>query len=545
MTIIPATGLSPRITTASPIAPLLATDGYKHSHRQVYPEGTTRILINWTNRSNAHMPESTHAVVFGLQAFIQRSLVEAWAPFFAADEDEVADLFEQALLNYFGPNHIGSDHVRALHRLGYLPLRINALPEGTLAPIGVATLTVENTVDEFFWLPNYIETALSASIWHPSTVATKALEYRDLMEDWAARTGAEPASIDFAAHDFSMRGQTSIESAAAGGAGHLLSFLGTDSMPTLDFVDRYYPGDNGMVGASVPATEHSVMCVRGADGELETFEQILDVYPTGIVSAVSDGFDLFKVVTETLPALRDRIMARDGKLVIRPDSGDPVDIITGSVHDVDPAALADPERTAEQKGVVELLDEEFGHTVNATGFKVLDSHIGVIYGDSITLDRARRIYERLAAKGYASDNIVLGIGSYTYQYMTRDNLGSAVKATWALVDGEPIDIQKDPKTGSGKKSAKGRIALHRDADGEIRQMDEATAADEATSLLQPVWVDGRFLVHQSFADVRATLRQERAARAERRQAAGHSDGAGREGRGTDITSAGAAETPAP
>jgi len=511
-------GIEPRITGPSPIAPLLAVDGYKHSHRQVYPQGTTRILINWTNRSNAHMPESTHAVVFGLQAFIQRSLVEAWAPFFAADEDLVADLFQQALEGYFGPNHIGVDHVRALHRLGYLPLTITALPEGTLAPIGVATLTVENTVDEFFWLPNYIETALSASIWHPSTVATKALEYRDLMEDWAARTGAVPESIDFAAHDFSFRGQSSIESAAAGGAGHLLSFLGTDSMPSLDFIERYYPGDNGLVAASVPATEHSVMCVRGADGELETFEQILDVYPTGIVSAVSDGFDLFKVITETLPQLKDRITGRDGKLVIRPDSGDPVDIVTGTVHGVGADALADPARSHEEKGVVELLDEIFGHTVNDAGYKVLDQHIGVIYGDSITLDRARRIYERLEAKGYSSDNIVLGIGSYTYQYMTRDNLGSAVKATWALVDGEPVDIQKDPKTGSGKKSAKGRIALHRDGTGEIRQSDQASAADEATSLLQPVWTDGRFLVHQSFADVRATLRRERADRAARRAA---------------------------
>ncbi|PZF61946.1 nicotinate phosphoribosyltransferase [Curtobacterium sp. MCPF17_047] len=517
------TGLDPRITTASPIAPLLAVDGYKHSHRQLYPEGTTRILINWTNRSNAHMPDSTHAVVFGLQAFVQRFLVEAWAPFFAADEELVCDLFQQALEGYFGPNSIGVDHVRALHRLGYLPLEIRALPEGTLAPIGVATLTVENTVDAFSWLPNYIETALSASIWHPSTVATKALEYRDLMEDWAERTGADPASIDFAAHDFSFRGQTSIESAAASGAGHLLSFLGTDSMPTLDHIARYYPGDNGWVAASVPATEHSVMCVRGANGELETFEQILDVYPTGIVSAVSDGFDLFKVLTEVLPQLKDRITARDGKLVIRPDSGDPVDIVTGTVHGVDEAELFAADRSDEQKGVVELLDELFGHTVNERGYKVLDQHIGVIYGDSITLDRARRIYERLAAKGYASDNVVLGIGSYTYQFMTRDNLGSAVKATWALVDGEPVDIQKDPKTGSGKKSAKGRIALHRDATGEIRQTDQATPEDEATSLLQPVWVDGRFTVLQSFADVRETLRRERADRAARRAAAAGTD----------------------
>ncbi|WP_375334524.1 hypothetical protein [Curtobacterium sp. MCPF17_011] len=210
------------------------------------------------------------------------------------------------------------------------------------------------------------------------------------------------------------------------------------------------------------------------------------------------------MLTEVLPQLEDRITARDGKLVIRPDSGDPVDIVTGTVHGVDEAELFAADRSDEQKGVVELLDQ----------------HIRVIYGDSITPDRARRIYERLAAKGYASDNVVLGIGSYTYQFMTRGNLGSAVKATWALVDGEPVDIQKDPKTGSGKKSAKGRIALHRDATGEIRQTDQATPEDEATSLLQPVWVDGRFTVLQSFADVRETLRRERADRAARRAAAG-------------------------
>ncbi|BDZ48988.1 nicotinate phosphoribosyltransferase [Frondihabitans sucicola] len=511
--------ITPRITTASPIAALLTTDGYKQSHRQLYPAGTTRILINWTNRSNKLLPGSSHAVVFGLQAFAQSYLTEAWAPFFEADVDEVCDLFEKALLGYFGPNEIGSDHVRALHDLGYLPLRVKALPEGTLAPIGVATLTVENTHDAFFWLPNYIETALSASIWHPSTVATIALEYRDLMEAWAEKTGADPATVDFQAHDFSMRGQASIESAAASSAGHLLSFLGTDSMPTFDFIDRYYPGDNGWVAASVPATEHSVMCIRGEQGELETFEQILDTYPTGIVSAVSDGYDLFKVVTEVLPALRDRILGRDGRLVIRPDSGDPVDIVTGELFGDTLAELSDTDRAARtpaEKGVVELLDEEFGHTVNDKGYKVLDTHVGVIYGDSITLDRARRIFERLEAKGYSSQNVVLGVGSYTYQYLTRDNLGSAVKATWALVDGVPVDIQKDPKTGgAGKKSAKGRIALHLDATGEIVQTDQVSPADEADSLLQTVWEDGAFMRLQSFADVRATLRDARAARAAR------------------------------
>ena len=537
--------IAQRITTASPIAALLDTDGYKLSHRALYPQagsgrgnntGTTRILINWTNRSNKYMPGSTHAVVFGVQSFIQSYLVETWKAFFEADEDLVVALYEEALTNYLGPNPIGSEHIRALHKLGYLPLKIKALPEGTLAPIGVATLTIENTHDAFYWLPNYIETPLSASIWHPGTVATIALEYRELLEKWALRTDpAGLAGVDFQAHDFSMRGQSSIGSAAASGAGHLTSFLGTDSMPSIDHISRYYPGDNGWVAASVPATEHSVMCVRGQKGELETFEQILDTFPTGIVSAVADGYDLFTAITEVLPRLKNRILARDGKLVIRPDSGDPVDIVTGDYNayvtdeDVsddrndarlDKARYYEHEKSLgrmpnEAQGVVELLGDIFGYTVNDQGYKVLDPHIGVIYGDSINLDRALRIMQRLEAKGWASTNVVFGIGSFTYQMATRDNLGSAVKATWGMVDGVSTDIQKDPKTGGGKKSAKGRIALHRDENGEIYQVDERTAEEAETGLLEVVWQDGYFYKHQSFADVRATLKAERTARSER------------------------------
>ena len=538
--------IAQRITTASPIAALLDTDGYKLSHRALYPQagsgrgnntGTTRILINWTNRSNKYMPGSTHAVVFGVQSFIQSYLVETWKAFFEADEDLVVALYDEALTNYLGPNPIGSEHIRALHKLGYLPLKIKALPEGTLAPIGVATVTIENTHDAFYWLPNYIETPLSASIWHPGTVATIALEYRELLEKWALRTDtAGLAGVDFQAHDFSMRGQSSIGSAAASGAGHLTSFLGTDSMPSIDHISRYYPGDNGWVAASVPATEHSVMCVRGQKGELETFEQILDTFPTGIVSAVADGYDLFTAITEVLPRLKNRILARDGKLVIRPDSGDPVDIVTGEYNAymtdedladdrndarLDKARYYEHEKSRgrmpnEAQGVVELLGDIFGYTVNDQGYKVLDPHIGVIYGDSINLDRALRIMQRLEAKGWASTNVVFGIGSFTYQMATRDNLGSAVKATWGMVDGVSTDIQKDPKTGAGgKKSAKGRIALHRDENGEIYQVDEQTAEEAETGLLEVVWQDGYFYKHQSFADVRATLKAERTARSER------------------------------
>jgi nicotinamide phosphoribosyltransferase len=526
-------------STASPIAALLEADGYKQSHRLVYTPGTTSILVNWTNRSNKFLPDASHAVHFGVQAFCQQYLNEMWAPFFAADEDLVCSLFEEELLNYFGPNNIGSDHIRALHRKGYLPLLVRSLPEGTLAPIGIATVLIENTDAEFFWLPNYIETALSASIWHPTTVATIALLYRELMESWAERTGGDPSGIDFQAHDFSFRGQHSLDAAAASGAGHLISFLGTDTMSSFDFIRRYYPGENGWVGASVPATEHSVMCLEGQEGELDTFERILRVFPTGIVSTVADGFDFWAVLTDLLPQLKDKIMARDGKLVIRPDSGDPVDIITGeydardnfdpdddripSVEEGANRAHYEHEKargrlTNEQLGAIEILGDLFGYTVNEKGYKELDSHIGLIYGDSITLDRAKQIFERLEAKGWASTNVVLGIGSYTYAYLTRDSLGSAVKATAAIVNGRHVDIQKDPKTGSGKKSAKGRLAVLRDEVGELYLVEQATEEQEEQSEIRPVWMDGQFVAAQSFAEVRATLKAERAARAERNAA---------------------------
>ncbi|MGN7186996.1 nicotinate phosphoribosyltransferase [Microbacterium enclense] len=519
------------ITTASPIAPLLESDAYKVDHRRQYPDGITRVYSNFTNRGS-RVPGIDRVVHFGLQAFLQSYCMEAFAPFFAADEDDVAREYEDAITAILGPSDVGSDHIRALHRLGYLPLRFCAVPEGTLVPLRVPSFTVENTLPEFFWLTNFIETVLSASVWHPSTVATLAHQYRGILDDGAARTGADPATVDFQLHDFSYRGQVGTAAAAASGAGHLLSFKGSDTLAALDWVRRYYAGENGLVLASVAATEHSVMCAGGQDDEFGTYDRLLDIYPAGIVSIVSDTWDLWQVVTGILPRLHEKVMARDGKLVIRPDSGDPVDIICGDidVRDALPGVDADHSEWLEydatrgaQKsyyeheksrgrltpanvGLIELLWDEFGGTVNDAGFKVLDSHIGAIYGDSITPERATAIIERLAAKGFASSNIVFGVGSYSYQYVTRDTFGSAMKATWVEIDGQGRAIQKSPVTDSGlKKSATGRLAVHRDARGELVLTQNATPEQEATSLLQPLWEDGEFVRYQSFADVRETL----------------------------------------
>jgi len=257
-----------------------------------------------------------------------------------------------------------------------------------------------------------------------------------------------------------------------------------------------------LIGGSVAATEHSVMCAGGRDGEFTTYSRLLDLYPGGILSVVSDTWDLWNILTVTIPRLKEKILAREGKLVIRPDSGDPVKIVCGD-YDADPGSPA-------AKGVVQLLWETFGGTVNERGFKTLDSHIGVIYGDSISYERAKGIQDGLAAKGFASDNMVFGVGSYNYQHVTRDTFGFAMKATWVQINGEGIDIYKTPATDDGvKNSAKGRLAVLRPAHGSAQTptnamvlVNQATPKQEAASLLREVWRDGKFTVWEDFETIR-------------------------------------------
>lgn len=481
----------------APVAPLFHTDAYKLGHIQQYGLSgeVTRVYSNYTNRKTRI--EGIDSVVhFGLQAFIAQHLMADFEAFFAADEDLVCDLYEERVTQVLGPNTIGSDHIRALHQKGYLPLRFAAVPEGTLVPIRVPSFTVENTEPEFFWLTNYVETALSAGVWQASTSATIAHAYRRVLDAAATATGSPTAAVDWQCHDFSYRGMSSGETAAVSGAAHLLSFTGTDSLVSLDWIDRYYGG--AYVAGSVPATEHSVMCTGIATmGEDLLFEKLIDLYPSGIVSVVSDTFDLWNVLTSILPKLKDKVLARDGKVVIRPDSGDPELILCG-----DPNAATDEAR----KGVVNLLWETFGGTTNEAGFKDLDTHVGAIYGDSITLDRARSITENLKRQGYSSTNVVFGVGSFTYQYVTRDTFGSALKATWAEVDGQGVNLFKDPITDDGtKRSATGRLAVAADADGNLTLIEKATPEQEAASLLQPVWADGKFVTQQTFEEVRGVL----------------------------------------
>jgi nicotinamide phosphoribosyltransferase len=309
--------------------PLLLTDGYKTGHHQQYPKGTTLVYSNFTPRSNKYAPKGCNElVVFGTQMVMQQ-LHEAFQnDFFSRPKDEVCGEMKRELSMYLGTDYDVS-HFEALHDLGYLPICVKALPEGTKVPMKVPVLTIYNTVPEFYWITNYLETILSNLLWKPMTSATIAHQYRKVLTKWMEKTDKERAwFIDWQGHDFSMRGMDSVDAVISSGLGHLTSFLGSDSLPTIYGARKYY-GAEGMVCGSVNATEHSVMCAGGKEDEVETFRRLLETYPTGILSIVSDTWDLWKVCTEHVVTLKEEIMSRDGKLVIRPDSGNPVDILCG------------------------------------------------------------------------------------------------------------------------------------------------------------------------------------------------------------------------
>lgn len=491
--------------------PLTAIDFYKADHRRQYPAGTEYVYSNFTPRSGRLAPVldsyDDKVVFFGLQGFIKRFLMESWnEEFFDKDKDAVIAAYRKRMDAALGEGAVPTDHLEALHDLGYLPIRIKALPEGSRVNMRVPMLTIINTKPEFFWLTNYLETALSAGLWKSCATATIAYEYRKLLRDAAIATGVDVDSIAVQAHDFSFRGMSGIADATISGAGHLTSFIGTDTVAAIDYLEDYYNADsaNGPIGVSVPATEHSVMCMGTKSDEIGTFRRLIeDLYPSGIVSIVADTWDFWQVVTEFTVELKDKILARTpnamglAKVVFRPDSGDPVKIICG-----DPDA---PEGSPARKGAVQCLWDVFGGTETETGHKVLHERVGLIYGDSITLERARRILDGLAAKGFASSNVVLGIGSYTYQYMTRDSFGFAMKATWGQVNGEGRPIFKDPITDSGlKKSAKGLLRVEREGDDFVLH-DEQSAAEEKGGALTVVFEDGKLIVDDSLEAIRARL----------------------------------------
>ena len=530
--------------------PLLLTDGYKTGHHQQYPKGTTLVYSNFTPRSNKYAPKGCDQVVSFGQQMVMKQIHEAFEKeFFHQPKEHVCGEMKRELSMYLNTDYDVS-HFEALWDLQYLPIAVKALPEGTLVPIKVPVLTIYNTHPDFYWVTNYLETILSNLLWKPMTSATIAHQYRKVLTKWQEKTDAEKSwFIDWQGHDFSMRGMDSVEAVISSGVAHLTSFMGSDSLPAIYGARKYYGAKDAVCG-SVNATEHSVMCAGGKEDEVETFRRLLETYPTGILSVVSDTWDLWKVCTEHVVTLKEEIMARDGKLVIRPDSGDPVDILCGlnvmteeefiefvysSDYDYntdgigvlkdgkvyEPEVITWPDGSTEfagadidskpftipeQKGVIELLWDVFGGTVNEQGYKVLDPHIGAIYGDSITIDRADEICARLEAKGFASTNVVLGIGSFTYQYNTRDTFGFAMKATYVEVNGVGREIFKDPITDDGiKKSATGLLCIE-ELDGKVLLYDKVSWNTEDTGLLQLIYKDSQQYNVTSLDEIRNRLK---------------------------------------
>lgn len=478
--------------------PLTCIDFYKAGHRQQYPAGTNFVYSNFTPRSDKLALKSSiydgNIVFFGLQYFIKSFLIDSWnEQFFNKPKEEVVSKYKRRMDNALGKGAIPVDHIEALHDLGYLPIEIKALPENSIVPMKIPVLTIHNTLPDFFWLTNYLESVMSCSLWKACTSATTARQYRMILDNYAKETGNE-GFVDFQAHDFSFRGMSGIEDAALSGAAHLLYFKGTDTVPAIDLLEEYYNAnsDNELVGCSVPATEHSVMCMGEKEHEIDTFRRLItEIYPKGIVSIVSDTWDLWKVLNEYAPALKTEIEAREGKVVFRPDSGNPVDIICGDNNASGEAF----------KGCLQLLWEHFGGAINEKGYKELNPKVGLIYGDSITLKRCEDILYRMKEMGFASTNIVFGVGSFTYQHCTRDNFGFAMKATYGEVSGIGREIYKDPVTDSGiKKSARGLLRVYKSLDGEFCLEDRESSY--GGGFLETVFINGQLLIDYKLSDLR-------------------------------------------
>lgn len=481
-------------------------DFYKVGHRTMYKEGITEVLINFTARSNKHsnLENVNHYYFAGIQHFINSILVKEWNNFFICDKETAVAPYKRLCEGGLGVP-CDTSHLEALHDLGYLPLEVRALKEGSKVPYNVACITIRNTHPDFYWLPNFIETILSDEVWPIQTSLTTAVEYMKNILEFGKKDGTPDWLLSFLAHDFSMRGMmggTLQGGAAISGIGHLMAgHCGSDNLPAGLLAEEDYGAYIGIdkpystIG-SVPATEHSVQCSFSGD-DTAYFRHCMKVNPTGLLSLVSDGYDFWKLITEVLPVLKDEIIARDGKLVIRPDSGDPVLVICGDESSEIPHI---------KNGLIETLWGMFGGT-EVNGFKHLDSHIGSIYGDSITIERQREIYTRLHKKGFAIANVVLGIGSYSYQYVTRDTHGSAVKATNIVLNGVDTPIQKEVVGDSVKKSAKGRIKVIK-VDNELKQIDQQSVDDVAMpdNQLEIVWVDGLWYRIQTLDEIREIVK---------------------------------------
>ena len=486
------------------INPLLLLDYYKTTHNEQYPKGITKVVSYYTPRMS-RISDEDQLVMFGLQAFIKEYLIQSFNEnFFGRPKDAALAEYRRIIDHTLGKGIVSYEKIERLHDLGYLPIEIKAVAEGTRVPIKVPMFEIANTHPDFAWLVNTLETALSCSLWHPQISANVGYRYRQIVNQYFDISVEDDVPRSRALGDFSMRGQESCESAIKSSAGFCLSFVNTATVPAILFLEDYYNCncEQEPVAFGAISTEHSVMNSNYAvDGdEISMVKRLLnDIYPENGFSMVSDSYDYWNMVDCILPDCKEDILKHGGYIGIRGDSGDPIEITTETVK---------------------RLWETFGGSVNSKGYKLLDSHIKVIYGDSITPQRAESIYQILVENGFACNNVLLGVGSFSMQCLeqddelkpyTRDTFGIAIKATYCEVDGKPIQIFKDPKTDTGnfKKSQRGMCVVYRGENGELAYRDgyDHVSIDsfEGENLLKPVFRDGKMVKEQTLRDIRDIL----------------------------------------
>ncbi len=481
--------------------PMLLIDFYKAVHAEMLPKDITKSVSYFTPRMS-RVKRWDKVVMFGLQGFIKTYLIDYFnEEFFGKPFDEVIGEYKRIMDATLGAEAYKIDKVEKLHKLGYLPIEVLSLPEGARVPMHVPMFGITNTHLEFAWLPQSLESLISAESWHPMLAATVGATYRDIVNKYYDLTCDDNVPKAKALGAFDFRGEECTESAVKAGAGWCLSFLNTATVPTIPYLEKNYLCDctKEPVAFGSPSTEHSVMCSNYAvDGdEVTLLKRLLtEIYPNTSFSAVLDSYDYWNIIDNVLPQIKDEIMAHNGCMLMRGDSGDCVEVVT--------------------KTVFKLWDE-FGGTVNSKGYKVLDPHVKAIYGDSITVQRCEAIYKILEENGFACSNVALGVGSFSFQCIeeegvlkpfTRDTFSSCIKATYCEIAGEPHPIFKNPKDGGFKKSQKGCCVVMQDANGEYSYKDEFTwkeACENSENKLVTVFKDGVLLKEQSLSEIRNVL----------------------------------------
>lgn len=456
---------------------ILATDSYKLGHWNQYPKGTEGVYSYLEAREGATYPET---VFFGLQAILGSLEGEVVSP---ADFDEAAALAKvhfgtDALFNSAGWWRI------ICFRKGRLPVRIKAVPEGTVVPTGNVLMTVENTDPACYWLTNALESLLM-HVWYPTTVASRSRFVKKMLADKLERCGSPLDGLPFMLHDFGYRGATSHEAAAIGGAGHLVNFMGTDTLPAMLLAQQVYGASLDDLAFSVPATEHSVMTALGREGEAGIVASLLDAHPAGILSVVADSYDIYGFVNAIGTAFREQILARDGVFVVRPDS------ITRE-HPT-PALLT--------TAILQSLWHYYGGTTTSKGFKVLDPHVRVLWGDGIDAAGIEKIVNRAMVAGFSPENLVFGMGGGLLQKLDRDTQRFAFKSSAQKRNGEWHDVCKQPLDAS-KTSKKGRLALIHDADDSDYITVPLDRYSEGFDVLETVFEDGELVNKTTFAEIR-------------------------------------------